>query len=85
MCRGKPPRRHTAGPGPPSFHSTVGGPALRGSPAVQRGDGSLTGEPPVGLRVASRTPAKPDSGRSGKAAADAPRPGGVSGTPSNGS
>lgn len=39
----------------------------------------------MGLRVASRTPAEPDSGRSGKAAADAPRPGGVSGTPSNGS
>ena len=34
----------------------------------------------MGLRVASRTPAEPDSGRSGKAAADAPRPSGVRNT-----
>lgn len=33
---------------PPSFHSAVGGPALKGSPAVRRGDGSLTGEPSSG-------------------------------------
>ena len=37
----------------------------------------------MGLRVAGRTPTEPNSGRSGKAAADAPRPGSVSGTPRN--